>query len=460
MSPAPRAPAEERPATTQLPLVVIVGRPNVGKSALFNRILGERRAVVEDLPGTTRDRVGGEAEWAGRRFRVFDTGGFEEADTDHFSPLVREQIRVALEQADVILFVVDAISGLVPADEEVASLVRPTRRPVLIVANKADNQQRADRAVEFYELGLGDPYPVSAIHGAGAAELLDEIVSLLPPPSETSETEAEGAEIALAIVGRPNVGKSTLLNTLVGEERAIVSEVPGTTRDIIDTVFEHGGRRLRLLDTAGIRRRGRIERGVEKHSVLRSEEAIDRCDVAILLLDGPEGITAQDTHIAGYVAKAAKGLVVAVNKWDAMPPEHDPVRYTRWVSHKLRFVPWADVCLISAKQGTGLETVLSMAEAAYRARASRVGTGELNRVIQAAVSAHPPGLIKGKRLRIYYATQADISPPTFVFFVNDAKLLHFSYRRYLENSLRSAFGFRGTAVRLVFREREALEQRD
>ncbi len=435
-----------------LPVVALVGRPNVGKSALFNRIIGERRAVVEDLPGTTRDRLYAETTWAGRDFRIVDTGGFEAVDTGLYSALVREQVKVALEEADVVLLLVDAAVGRTPVDDEVAELLRPAKAPVLVVANKADNAARRAAAAEFYALGLGEPHPVSALHGAGVADLLDELTALLPPRGEAPPEAA--AQLALAIVGRPNVGKSTLLNALVGEPRAIVSDIPGTTRDAFDTVLRRDGQTWRLIDTAGIRRRGRIERGVERHSVMRAEDAIGRCDVAALLLDGPEGVTAQDTHIAGQVADAAKGLVVAINKWDAMPPGTDRREESRRVLQRLRFVPWAQVCCISAQRGEGIAEVLRLAAEAAEARHLRVTTGELNRVIQRAVAAHAPRATRGRRLRVYYATQASADPPTFALFVNDAALLHFSYRRYLENRLREAFGFTGTAIRMLFRSRD------
>ncbi len=447
----PRRPVQRETPAAGLPVVALVGRPNVGKSALFNRIIGERKAVVEDLPGTTRDRLYAQTEWSALDFKLIDTGGYEKFDTGQFSALVREQVEIAVTEADVILFVVDAIHGVTAADQEIAQLLRQASPPVIVVANKADNEIRRRNTIEFYELGFGEPRAVSSLHGMGVADLLDEVVALLP---NTPATDPDQATMALAIVGRPNVGKSTLLNAVLGEERAIVSDIPGTTRDAIDTVVVRGDRTLRLVDTAGIRRRGRIVPGVEKHSVFRAEDAIDRCDVAILLLDAPEGITAQDTHIAGYVADAAKGLVVAVNKWDAMGEEHQADRYVRWVLRRLKFVPWAFVCFISAKEGDGIEHLLDLGERAAEERKKRVNTGELNRVVQRAIAAHQPGNVAGKRARILYVTQAAIEPPTFVFFVNDPALLHFSYRRYLENTLREAFGFEGTAIRMIYRGRE------
>ena len=434
------------------PLVALVGRPNVGKSALFNRIVGARRAVVEDLPGTTRDRLYGSARWGAHDFAVVDTGGMEVVDSGVFTALVRAQAKRAVAEADVILFLVDVVTGPTGPDEDVAAILRQAKAPVVLVANKADNPERQAAArAEFYRLGLGEPAAVSSLHGTGVGDLLDQVVALLPPVAEEAAAEEE---IAIAIVGRPNVGKSTLLNAILGEERMIVSAIPGTTRDAVDTVAEHEGRRLRLIDTAGIRRRGHIVPGVEKHSVGRTQDAIERCDVALLLLDGTEGVTAQDTHIAGDVAKAGKGLVVAVNKWDAMPTDANWGGFAQLLLQRLRFAPWAQTCAISAQDGSGIEDLLRYAKEGAETRRVRISTGELNRVVQRAVATHAPSSGSAGRLKILYATQADVSPPTFVFFVNDASLAHFSYRRYLENTLRSAFGFRGTAIRTVYRNRE------
>lgn len=433
------------------PLVAIVGRPNVGKSALFNRLIGSRKALVEDIAGTTRDRLYADLEWGGQAFSLVDTGGLEPVAEEGYAPLVRRQIEMALAEADLIVFVVDGRDGITATDLEIADLLRRARKPVLLAANKADNEERREAAVQFYELGVGDPIPVSAYHGLGLWELMDQVVSLLPTVA------AEGAVapgLRLAIVGRPNVGKSMLVNAILGQERVIVSEEPGTTRDAIDTPLRYQEQDLVLIDTAGIRRRGRIQRGVEKHSVLRAQQAIDRADVALVVADAADGMTAQDAHIAGYVVEATKGLVVVVNKWDLMPPSDEERKaFEKRARAHLRFVSWAPLCFTSAKEGTGIDGLLAEALAAGAARERRVPTAELNAVMRRAVVAHGPPSVRGRRLKLLYVTQAMVKPPTFVFFVNDASLLHFSYRRYLENSLRKAFDFRGTALKLIFRSR-------
>ncbi|MGQ9572470.1 MAG: ribosome biogenesis GTPase Der [Dehalococcoidia bacterium] len=432
------------------PVVAIVGRPNVGKSALFNRLIGSRKALVEDIPGTTRDRVYADVEWGEQAFTLIDTGGLEPSGGEGYTPLVKRQVEVALAEADVIVLVVDARDGLTATDFEIADLLRQAGKPLLLVANKADNEARRQATVQFYELALGEPIPVSAYHGLGLSELMDRLALLLPAGAVT----AAAAGLRLAIVGRPNVGKSLLLNAILGQERVIVSEEPGTTRDAIDITFRYRDQDLVLIDTAGIRRRGRIQGGVEKHSVLRAQEAIDRADVALLVTDASEGIAAQDTHIAGYVAEVAKGLVIAINKWDLMPQDEETrAAFAKATSARLRFVPWAPLCFVSAKEGTGIADLLDAALAAAAARDRRVATAELNAAVRRAVAAHGPPSIRGQRLKVLYVTQAQTRPPTFVFFVNDPTLLHFSYRRYLENSIRKVFGFQGTALRLIFRGR-------
>jgi GTP-binding protein len=431
-------------------VVAIVGRPNVGKSALFNRLIGSRKALVEDIPGTTRDRLYADVEWGDHAFVLIDTGGLEPTGEAGYAPLVKHQVEVALAEADVVLLVVDARDGLTATDLEIADLLRRSAKPLLLVANKADNEARRQAIVQFYELALGDPLPVTAHHGLGLADLLDRLVELLPPAAG----EAPATGLSLAIVGRPNVGKSMLINVILGQERVIVSDEPGTTRDAIDTAFRYMDRDLVLVDTAGIRRRGRIQGGLERHSVLRAQEAIDRGDVAFLVVDATEGVTAQDTHIAGYVAEAAKGLVVAINKWDLMPPDDQTRKvFLRTAQQRLRFVPWATLCLVSAKEGTGVGELLAAGLAAGAAREQRVPTAELNAAMRRALVTHGPPSVGGRRLKLLYVTQAVVRPPTFVFFVNDAALLHFSYRRYLENSIRRGFGFQGTALKLIFRSR-------
>ncbi len=434
-----------------LPVVAIVGRPNVGKSALFNRIVGGRPALVEDLPGTTRDRIYGEARWRDRSFRVVDTGGLEPEEPGTYTPLIRAQVEQALREATIILFVTDAITGVTAADEEVADLLRRTSKPVLLLANKAENREREEAAVAFYELGLGEPIPVSAHHGNGVADVLDMVVDSLPAAEASEATEA----LRLAIVGRPNVGKSSLVNAILGEERVIVSEVPGTTRDAIDTPFVYHGERLVLVDTAGLRRRGSIEPGVEKHSALRARRALERCDVALCLFDMSEGFTAQDAHVVGYAIEALRGLIVVGNKWDLVREgawtQEQWERHLRW---KLKFAPWASIRFISAREGSGIDDVLSEALRIGVERARRVDTGALNQALRRALAEKPPATpVRGARLKLLYATQADVRPPTFVLFLNDASLAHFGFRRFIENTIRRAFGFQGTAIKLVFRGR-------
>ena len=437
------------------PIVAIVGRPNVGKSTLFNRLIGERRAVTHDVPGTTRDRLYGLADWNGREFTVVDTGGIGlELDPSQADLLaeVTDQAREAIREADVIVFLLDAQSGPSGADLEVAGLLRRTNKPVIVAANKVENRRTELASSEFYELGLGDPLPLSAIHGQGTGDLLDLIIESLPPP----ETEAEEPEaaVAVAIVGRPNVGKSSLLNAITGQRRSIVSPQPGTTRDPIDTLVEHDGQPILLIDTAGIRRRGRVERGVEKFSVLRAVRSIERADVVALLIDAAEGITAQDTHVAGYAQEAAKGLIVVVNKWDLIEKDsYTADVYRARVQEALSFVDYAPIVFISALTGQRVQRVLELALEIEAERQKRVPTAALNNVVREAVAAHRV-TSRGRALKVYYTTQAETSPPTFVFFVNEPALVHFSYRRYLENKLREAFGFEGTAIRLVFRGRQ------
>ena len=460
------------------PLVALVGRPNVGKSTLFNRLVGERLAVVDDTPGTTRDRIEAECEWNGRTFTVVDTGGIEvlPADeqrriekgkkplTEHmplavasaeYIPQVREQAEIAIEAADAIVFVVDATSGVTAADEEVAEILRRTSKPVFVAANKADSEQRRDEAVEFYALGLGEVFPISAIHGIGAGDLLDAVVASFPPQAEETEDES----VKIAIVGKPNVGKSSLLNAILGEERAIVSPIPGTTRDAIDTRLVWETMPVTLIDTAGIRRRGRIESGIEKYSVLRALKAIQRADVALLLIDATEGVTAQDAHIAGFILEEMKSVVVVVNKWDAVPGKTGRTmdEYTAHVRSALNFLDYVPMLFISAKLGTRVDTVLPTALRVQEERLTRIPTGELNRIIRDAMSKQMPPTRAGKRLNIYYCTQPRTDPPTFIFYVNDKERVHFSYERYLENRIREAYGFLGTPLRLSFRERKRTE---
>jgi GTPase len=468
------------------PLVAIVGRPNVGKSTFFNRMLGERVAIVEDMPGTTRDRIYGDTDWNGREFTLIDTGGLElgseipvgqvglDGQPGDIMKRVQAQAKLAIEEADVIVFMVDAQAGITAADEEVADLLRRTQKPVVLAVNKADNAKLRQDAVEFYTLGIGEPITLSSTQGTGTGDLLDLIVDALPPEEERSEDEEDEEITRIAIVGRPNVGKSSLLNAILGFQRTIVSDVPGTTRDAIDTEFEYKDKKLVLIDTAGIRRRGRVGPGVEKYSVLRASRAIDRSDVALLLIDASEGLAAQDTHIAGEIQEKAKGVVVIVNKWDLaqaqrreeregiFPNPDDEIesaeRYRKIIAEGLKFIPYAPIVFASAKTGYHVQSlfdiVLNIAEMRYL----RVPTSRLNEVVQEAIRRHNPTIFKGKVMKIYYATQTRVNPPTFVFFVNDPQALHFSYERYLENQLRYAFSFKGTGIRLQFRARPRSEK--
>ncbi|MEA3340945.1 MAG: ribosome biogenesis GTPase Der [Chloroflexota bacterium] len=461
------------------PTVALVGRPNVGKSTLFNRIVGRRMAVVHELPGTTRDRIHAPAEWNDVAFTVVDTGGIEvlpesvtsgrrpgpervlAQDSAPFIPLMRVQAEQAIQEADAIIFLTDAASGLTPADEEVADILRRARCPIFLVANKADNARLRQDALEFYALGMhGEVHPISALHGLGVADLLDEIVEALSSSKpeieiENDENEAnQDSGVKLAIVGRPNVGKSSLLNKLLGQERAIVSPIAGTTRDAIDTHLEWEGTPITLIDTAGIRRRGKIKRGVERYSVLRALKAIQRADVALLVIDGVDGVTAQDMHVAGFVLDEWASVVVLINKWDAVEKDaYTMIEYTQWVRQALKFLDYVPVLFISALTGKRVHKVVPLALAMQAARFRRIATSALNRLVQGALAHHAPPSKRGRRLKIYYASQPGVDPPTFVFHVNDPDLVHFSYERYLENQLRKTFEFPGTPLRLTFKPR-------
>lgn len=456
------------------PVVALVGRPNVGKSTLFNRILGRRVAIVEDLPGTTRDRIYGDADWNGVGFTLIDTGGLEApseigaarlrqpdaeplatASADFVKP-IQNQAQIAIEEADAILFMVDGREGLTAADQDVAEVLRLSNKPLFVVVNKTENTERKLDAVEFWNLGLSEPLPISAYHGDGVGDLLDEIVKALPAyPANYEEEKLVG----IAIVGRPNVGKSSLLNALLQAERAIVSDVPGTTRDAIDTEVVYEGQTLVLIDTAGIRRRGSIEQGIEQYSVARSMRSIDRADVALLLIDANDGVTAQDAHVAGYVLERDKGVVVIVNKWDAIEKdEHTMVEFAKQVREDLQFLSYVPVLFISAKTHQRVHQVLPTALAVVAARRHRLSTSELNQVLRDAYDKSMPPTRNGRHLRLYYGTQVGMEPPTFVIFVNDPELIHFSYERYLENCIRSHYPFTGTPIRIIFRARRNEDQ--
>jgi len=434
------------------PIVAIVGRQNVGKSTLLNKLVGKPIAIVEDLPGTTRDRISANVSWQGIEFTIVDTGGLELRPQSTISQRVKEQVEVAITEADVIIFMVDVRDGVVPSDLEIADMLRQANKSIILVANKADNARLETEAAEFYELGLGEPLAISAYHGRGTAELLDRIISLLPSPLPT---EAKPEIMKVAIVGRPNVGKSMLLNALLGQERAIVDDIPGTTRDAIDTLVDFDGQSVLLIDTAGIRRRGRVGVGVERYSVIRALRAIDRADIALLVLDAIELLTAQDTHIAGYIQQATKGVVVVVNKWD-LAVDESITECDRYIRSQFNFISYAPVLYTSAKLGQGVDKVMPQVFKVYQERLKRLPTAVVNSVVQQAVAAHNLPRTGSKQLKVLYATQAEVNPPTFVFFVNDTKLIHFSYRRYLENKLRQSFGFAGTPFRLVFKTRGEL----
>ena len=436
---------------TPKPLVAIVGRPNVGKSTLFNRVAGRPSAIVSDVAGTTRDRVITDTEWASREFILVDTGGLSVDPETELLSRVNDQVRAAMQESDVVVAVVDAASGVTPSDRDVADAVRATGRPFVLAANKADNDMRAATAVDFYELGLGEPHPVSAYHNAGVDDLMAEVVSRFPAPVEHAEPYAD---LRLAIVGRTNVGKSMLVNAVVGRERSIVSDVPGTTRDALDTLIAHEDSTVLLIDTAGIRRRGRVERGIERYSVLRAIRAIDRADVAVLVMDASEVATAQDTHIAGYVLDAYKGIVIAVNKWDlsrelGLTKQGVESR----VRERFRFAPYAPVCFVSALKGAGLDGLMRTALDVRTEWAKGVPRYDLRRTVMNAVADHPPSLKRRGSLKVYGVAQDQTAPPSFTFYVNRSEMVHFSYRRYLENAIREAYGFIGSPLRMRFRGR-------
>ncbi|MBA3689497.1 MAG: ribosome biogenesis GTPase Der [Chloroflexi bacterium] len=457
-----------------LPVVAIVGRPNVGKSTLFNRLVGERVAIVEDIPGTTRDRVYGTGEWNGRRFTVVDTGGLELEPGSHIEERVQDQARVAIEESDLVLFVVDAAAGIAPLDHEVADRLRRAGKPTILVVNKADNPRREHEGAEFYALGFEPTVAVSAQHGRSTGDLLDLVVDALPPAQpdealpeasvydERDLAEGDLAELAetemgpprVAIVGRPNTGKSTFINRVLGEERMIVSDLPGTTRDPVDSAVMVDGEPMILVDTAGIRRRGSVDRGIERYSVLRAMKAIERADVAVVMIDAIEGYTAQDAHVVGHVLEAAKGIVLVMNKWDALEKDgHTADDWLKTLRREAPYLAWADIVFASAETGQRVERILHEARRVAEERFRRIPTGELNRLVTDAVRAHPPAHVRNRQPKILYATQVAIGPPTFVVFVNDPELIHFSYRRYLENRIRAEYGFLGTPIRLIFRQR-------
>jgi len=451
------------------PVVALVGRPNVGKSTLFNRLTGERLAIVDEIPGTTRDRLLSEADWNGYDFYVMDTGGIDPTQGRGQTPLsigskdfikqIRAQAELAIEESDVVLFVVDGQAGVTPADHEIANILRRSQRsvdgdffpPILLVVNKAESAKIRQSAMEFYELGMGEPQAVSALHGTGTGDMLDEVVKYFESMGEMEEEE-DGAKIA--IVGKPNAGKSSLLNKIVGQERAIVSEIPGTTRDAVDTQLVYNDLPITLIDTAGIRKRGKVSPGVEKYSVIRSMKAIERADVAILMIDATTSITAQDTHIAGYIKDAWKSAVVVVNKWDLVEKDSYTINaYTAHIRQELNFMDYVPMLFISALTGKRVDQVLPLALRVQEERLVRLTTSQINKIIQRAQDRHPAPSKSGKALRIYYGTQVRSDPPTFMLYVNNPGLAHFTYLRYIENQIREDYPFLGTPIRLVLKKR-------
>ncbi|MDD4635434.1 MAG: ribosome biogenesis GTPase Der [Dehalococcoidales bacterium] len=432
------------------PVVAIIGRYNVGKSTLLNRLSGKRMAIVSDTPGTTRDRLISTITWQGTEFTLIDTGGLIADPSSMIDEGVNQQVKETVSEADLILFLVSAADGVIPSDMEMADWLRKTGKKLLLVANKADNPKRETMAVDFYSLGMGDPSVISAYHGLGIDDLLDRIVSMIPKSLPVDATQEDMLKIAL--VGRPNVGKSMLLNKLLGEDRVIVSNIPGTTRDAIDTVLNFDNDPVVLIDTAGVKRRGRVGKGVDKYSVVRSLRAIDRADVALLLLDATEPATAQDTHIANFIQEAGKGVILVVNKWDLIS-HTEQAEYNQLVGERFKFMPYAKIMYTSAKTGKGVNKLVPEARKIREERKKRIGTGELNGFIGRVVAGQAPPRKGSKVLKVFYATQAEVEPPTFVFFVNDASLVHFSYQRYLDNRLRENYGFEGTPIKMVFKNR-------
>ncbi len=433
------------------PIVAIVGRPNVGKSTFFNRIVGRRVAIVEDTPGVTRDRIYAEAEWNSISFGIIDTGGIEPSSSDIILSQMREQAQIAMDLADVIIFMCDGKDGLTSADEEVADMLRRTGKKVVLVINKIDKPSSLpDFFYDFYELGLGEPIPVSSANMLNFGDVLDEVVSGFPEGSGLDEEE----DVKIAVIGKPNVGKSSLVNCLLGENRVIVSPIAGTTRDSIDTPFEKDGTKYTLIDTAGIRRQSRINDEIEKYSVVRAVAAIERCDVCVLMIDGAEGLSDQDKKIAGIAHEAGKGIVLVVNKWDLIPKETNTMRdFKRLLEADLQFMSYAPILFISVKEKQRVKQVIDTCKAVSENRAMRVPTSQLNALIQDAVLMKQPPSDKGKRLKIYYGSQIGVKPPLFSFQINKRELMHFSYSRYIENRIRESFGFEGTSIKFIFREK-------
>ncbi len=435
------------------PIVAVVGRPNVGKSTLFNALAGSRISIVKDTPGITRDRIYADVSWLKYNFTLIDTGGIEPDSNDIILSQMREQAQIAIDTADVILFMVDVKQGLVDSDAKVADMLRRSHKPVLLVVNKVDSFEKMMADVyEFYNLGIGDPHPISAANRMGIGDLLDEVVAMFP---EGSGEEEEDDRPRIAIVGKPNVGKSSIINKLIGENRLIVSDIAGTTRDAVDTAVKYNGKEYIFIDTAGLRRKNKIKEELERFMIIRTVSAVERADVVVLVIDGAEGVTEQDGKIAGIAHDRGKGIIVAVNKWDAVEKNDKTIyRFTENVRNTLSFMPYAEIIFVSAKTGQRLNKLYETIDMVIENQTLRVGTGVLNEIMMEAVALQQPPTDKGKRLRLYYITQVSVKPPTFVIFVNEKYLMHFSYQRYIENQIRQSFGFRGTPLHFIIRERK------
>ncbi len=435
------------------PIVAVVGRPNVGKSTLFNALAGERISIVKDTPGITRDRIYADVSWLDKNFTLIDTGGIEPDSQDIILAQMRQQAQTAIDTADVILFMVDVKQGLVDADSKVADMLRRSHKPVVLVVNKVDHFEKYMADVyEFYNLGIGDPHPVSAVNRMGLGDMLDEVIGYFP---EDSQEEEEDDRIRVAIVGKPNVGKSSIINKLLGEERLIVSDIAGTTRDAVDTPVRYNGKDYMFIDTAGLRRKNRVKEDLEHYMIVRTVSAVERADVAVLVIDAAEGVTEQDAKIAGIAHDRGKAVIIAVNKWDAVEKDDKTIyRFTEKVRNVLAYMPYAELLFISAKTGQRMNKLFETIDMVSENHAMRVATGVLNEIMSEAVAMQQPPSDKGKRLRLYYITQASVKPPTFVIFVNDKELMHFSYTRYIENQIREAFGFKGTPLKFIIRERK------
>lgn len=439
------------------PIVAIVGRPNVGKSTLFNALAGENISIVKDTPGVTRDRIYADVEWLNYQFTLIDTGGIEPDSSDIILSQMREQAQIAIDTADVIIFMVDVKQGLVDSDAKVADMLRRSRKPIVLAVNKADSYEKSLPDVyEFYNLGIGDPQPISAAGKQGLGDMLDVVVGYF---QDVELEEAEDDRPRIAVVGKPNVGKSSIINKLLGENRVIVSDIAGTTRDAIDTAITWDGREYVFIDTAGLRRKNKIKEELERYSIIRTVTAVDRADVVVAVIDATEGVTEQDAKIAGIAHDRGKGILVAVNKWDAVEKDDKTIyKYTQKIRETLSFMPYAEIMFVSAETGQRLPKLFEMIDMIIQNQSLRIATGVLNEILSEAVALQQPPSDKGRRLKLYYITQVSVKPPTFVIFVNDRELMHFSYTRYLENKIRDTFGFRGTSLKFIIRERKDKEQ--